>query len=157
MSRYRDIQLQVAKNDSHLFNFSTNLQICMFRQISLLHLNTYVMARRPFWMLNSFIARIESRRLKSVPALRALTFHTFHVNELNTVFAHTLSTIGYFFICIQTTYLILHWILYQLSYQLKVSENYSYLLNVRPNICKPWYLNTHFILRNCDVNWWEKY
>ena len=32
--------------------------------------------------------------------------------------------------------------------QLQVDENYSYLLNLWPNICKSWCLNTHFIPKN---------
>ena len=35
--------------------------------------------------------------------------------------------------------------------QLQVGENYSYLFNLRPTICKSWYLNTHFFLNNSDL------
>ena len=36
--------------------------------------------------------------------------------------------------------------------QLQSDENYSYLFNVRPNICKSWCLNAHFVPNNCDWN-----
>ena len=35
--------------------------------------------------------------------------------------------------------------------QLQVSENYSYLFNLTPNIFKSWCLNTYFIPNNCDL------
>ena len=34
--------------------------------------------------------------------------------------------------------------------QIQVCEKYSYLWNLRPNICKSWCLNTHFIANNSD-------
>ena len=36
--------------------------------------------------------------------------------------------------------------------QLQVGENYSYSLNLSPNICKSWYLNTHYIPKNCNLH-----
>ena len=35
--------------------------------------------------------------------------------------------------------------------QLQVGENYSYLSNFRPNICKSWCLNTYFIHKNSHL------
>ena len=35
--------------------------------------------------------------------------------------------------------------------QLQVAENYLYLFNLRPNICKAWCLNTHFIPNKNDL------
>ena len=35
--------------------------------------------------------------------------------------------------------------------QLQVGENYWYLFNLRPSICKSWCLNSHFISNNCDL------
>ena len=35
--------------------------------------------------------------------------------------------------------------------QLQVAENYSYLLNLRPNTCKSWYLNFHFARNKNDL------
>ena len=35
--------------------------------------------------------------------------------------------------------------------QLQVGENYSYLFNLRPNICESRCLNTHFIPNNSDL------
>ena len=37
------------------------------------------------------------------------------------------------------------------THNFQVGENYSYLFNLRPNICKSWCLNAHFILNNCDL------
>ena len=38
--------------------------------------------------------------------------------------------------------------------QLQVGENYSHLLNLGPNICKSWCLNTHFVPVNCGLTLW---
>ena len=38
-----------------------------------------------------------------------------------------------------------------LEQQLQVNEKYSYLLNLRPNICKSWIANTRFIANNSDL------
>ena len=35
--------------------------------------------------------------------------------------------------------------------QLQVGENYSYLFNLRSNICKYWCLDTDFISNNSDL------
>ena len=35
--------------------------------------------------------------------------------------------------------------------QLQVGENYSYLFNLRPHICKSWCLDTHFIHNKSDL------
>ena len=35
--------------------------------------------------------------------------------------------------------------------QLQVGENYSYLFILRPNICKSWFLSSHFILNISDL------
>ena len=35
--------------------------------------------------------------------------------------------------------------------QLQVVENYSYVFNMRPNICKSWCFNTYFIPKNIDL------
>ena len=36
--------------------------------------------------------------------------------------------------------------------QLQMGENYSHLLNLRPNICKSLCFNIHFIHNNCDLS-----
>ena len=38
------------------------------------------------------------------------------------------------------------------THNFHVDENYSHLFNLRSNVCKPWYLNTHFIPNNSDLN-----
>ena len=35
--------------------------------------------------------------------------------------------------------------------QLQVGENYSYLFDLRSNICKYWYLNTYSVPNNCAL------
>ena len=35
--------------------------------------------------------------------------------------------------------------------QLQVVENYAYLFDLRPNMYKSWYLNSHFIHNNSDL------
>ena len=36
--------------------------------------------------------------------------------------------------------------------QLQVGENYLYLFNLIPNICKSWCLNAHFVPNSCDFD-----
>ena len=41
--------------------------------------------------------------------------------------------------------------------QLQVGENYSYMFNLGPNICKHWCLSTHFISNNSDlIRWYNR-
>ena len=35
--------------------------------------------------------------------------------------------------------------------QLQVAENHSYLFNLSTNICKSWWLDTHFIPHDSDL------
>ena len=35
--------------------------------------------------------------------------------------------------------------------KLQIGENYLYLFNLKPNICKSWCLSTHFIPNNWDL------